>query len=32
LHPYEIPEIIALPLRAGLPAYLGWIGQETADE
>ena len=25
LHPYEVPEIIALPLAAGLAAYLGWI-------
>lgn len=28
-HPYELPEIIALPLRKGLPAYLAWIGAET---
>ena len=28
-HPYELPEIIAVPLSAGLPEYLGWIGQET---
>lgn len=25
LHPYTVPEIIALPLNAGLPAYLGWV-------
>ena len=31
LHPYELPEIIALPITAGLPAYLGWLSQETAD-
>lgn len=24
-HPYELPEIIAVPLINGLPAYLGWI-------
>lgn len=24
-HPYELPEIIALPISAGLPAYLAWI-------
>lgn len=24
-HPYEIPEIIALPIEAGLPEYLQWI-------
>ncbi|MDR3159382.1 MAG: divalent-cation tolerance protein CutA [Zoogloeaceae bacterium] len=29
LHPYELPEIIALPLTAGLPAYLEWIKKET---
>ena len=26
-HPYELPEIIAVPLSAGLPAYLDWINQ-----
>jgi len=29
LHPYEIPEIIALPVNAGLPEYLNWVVQET---
>lgn len=29
-HPYEVPEIIALPVVAGLPAYLNWVAQETA--
>lgn len=24
-HPYQVPEIIALPIQAGLPAYLDWI-------
>jgi len=28
-HPYELPEIIAVPVNAGLPAYLNWINQET---
>src|SRR3954464_15577239 len=23
-HPYELPEIVALPLAGGLPAYLDW--------
>lgn len=27
LHPYELPEIIAVPLTAGLPDYLNWIGE-----
>ena len=33
LHPYELPEVIALPVERGLPAYLKWIETETqADE
>jgi periplasmic divalent cation tolerance protein len=28
-HPYEVPEIIALPISAGLPAYLQWLADET---
>lgn len=24
-HPYELPEIIAIPITAGLPEYLAWI-------
>jgi periplasmic divalent cation tolerance protein len=24
-HPYELPEIIAVSLNAGLPAYLNWV-------
>jgi periplasmic divalent cation tolerance protein len=32
LHPYELPEIVALPLGAGLPAYLEWIAQETRKD
>lgn len=32
LHPYELPEVIAVPVSAGLPAYLGWIAQETRKE
>ena len=28
-HPYELPEIIAVPLVQGLPAYLHWIESET---
>lgn len=30
-HPYEVPEIIAVPLAAGSPSYLSWILKETAD-
>ncbi len=28
-HPYELPEIIAVPLQHGLPAYLDWVVFET---
>ena len=28
-HPYDVPEIIALPITAGLPAYLNWLVAET---
>src|SRR5574340_1323674 len=28
-HPYELPEIIAVSVDAGLPAYLGWVSNET---
>ncbi|MDR2638024.1 MAG: divalent-cation tolerance protein CutA [Zoogloeaceae bacterium] len=29
-HPYELPEIVALPVANGLPAYLDWIAQATS--
>lgn len=28
-HPYEIPEIIAVPVVDGLPDYLAWLAAET---
>jgi periplasmic divalent cation tolerance protein len=28
-HPYELPEIIAVSLVQGLPAYLQWVESET---
>ena len=28
-HPYELPEIVAVPISCGLPAYLDWIAAET---
>ncbi len=30
LHPYELPEIVAIPVTDGLPAYLQWVRAETA--
>ena len=29
LHPYELPEIIAVPVTTGLPGYLQWVMEET---
>jgi periplasmic divalent cation tolerance protein len=29
-HPYELPEIVAVPVVLGLPGYLDWIAAETA--
>ncbi len=29
LHPYETPELIALPVADGLPAYLQWVANST---
>ena len=28
-HPYELPEIVAVPVEMGLPAYLDWVAAET---
>src|SRR5689334_25381424 len=30
-HPYELPEIIAVPIGRGLPAYLDWVSSETSS-
>lgn len=29
LHPYEVPELVALDIAEGLPAYLDWLTRET---
>ena len=29
MHPYELPEIIALPVERGFPQYLAWVADET---
>ena len=31
-HPYETPELIALPVVNGLPDYLAWVEAETQLE
>lgn len=30
IHPYELPEIIAVPVERGLPRYLEWVLAETS--
>ncbi len=31
-HPYDVPELLALPVETGLGAYLAWVAAEaTAD-
>ena len=29
LHPYDVPEVLAVPVVAGLDAYLGWVDGEV---
>lgn len=31
-HPYELPEIVAVPLAHGLPGYLAWVAAATTPE
>ena len=32
LHPYELPEVAAVPLAQGLPDYLQWVADEVRGE
>lgn len=32
LHPYDVPEIVALPIVRGHPPYLAWLEAETRPE
>ena len=32
LHPYDLPEIITLPINGGLEGYLAWIETNTTSE
>jgi periplasmic divalent cation tolerance protein len=29
LHPYEVPELLAVPVAGGLAAYCRWVAEET---
>lgn len=31
-HPYELPEIVAVPIERGLSAYLDWVAGETTPQ
>ncbi|AVG15651.1 divalent-cation tolerance protein CutA [Pseudogulbenkiania ferrooxidans] len=31
LHPYEVPEIVALPVAQGLPSYLTWVSNSVVS-
>ena len=28
VHPYDVPEVLAIPVAAGSAAYLGWLREE----
>lgn len=32
MHPYSVPEIVAWPIDAGLPAYLRWVEEQTCRD
>lgn len=32
LHPYELPELIAVEAAGGLAPYLAWVAEQTRDD
>jgi periplasmic divalent cation tolerance protein len=32
VHPYEVPEVVAFRVSAGLPAYLQWVLEESGGD
>lgn len=32
LHPYEVPELVVLPISQGGTAYLRWVGESVTEE
>lgn len=32
LHPYELPEVLAVEAAGGLPAYLDWVAAQTRPD
>lgn len=31
-HPYDVPEVVAVPVTAGLPGYMQWVATQTEKE
>jgi periplasmic divalent cation tolerance protein len=31
LHPYELPELVAMPIAAGHPPYLAWLDESVLE-
>lgn len=31
LHPYAVPELLALPVAAGIARYVGWVAAAVGD-
>lgn len=29
-HPYDVPEVVAMPIEDGLPGYVSWIGDSVS--
>lgn len=32
LHPYELPEVVAVEVAGGLSTYLDWVGEQTRPD
>ena len=32
MHPYEVPELVAVPIEAGSPAYLEWLDASVRED
>ena len=32
LHSYDVPEVLALPVRGGLREYMAWVQQECGED
>jgi periplasmic divalent cation tolerance protein len=32
MHPYDVPEVIGIPVTEGLPAYLAWLEREVRKD